>query len=259
MRPVIVDLDDHVAALLRGPQLECSFRVPSRQTRAHRAARCVIERVSYAMGERVLDGFQQTLVPVPCPGLRPATHAAASDCDKSRTMRGILEKIFDTGLHSSFHHALAQVGRDQYPGGAKATSSWVGRGGLQGLIACKHQFAHQVHHPIQQRHTRRAAVLSAAVPCAPDEPGRLRLYRSHGAGVAACAGSSGTTQAPRLRALWLCGKNGRGSGASLHGPDVLPAPAPNLQLFQPTDQAGILALAFVAIRLHCLEDGSAAP
>ena len=256
--PVVVDLDDYVAALLRGPQLERSFRVLARGLAHIGRLDAVIERVSYRVGERVLDGLEQTLVQLRVLAFDLQPHAAAKRLRQIADDARHLGKNIRYRLHSSFHHALAQVGRDHIQAARKQRHPGIGRGGLQDLIACKHQFAHQVHHPVEQRHIDTQRTLGSGSPRARTNLVAFGLHRSHGSGRCGLCGFLGNRlKHRRLRALGLCGKNERGSGASPGmGRMFCPRLRRNLQLFQPADQAGILALAFVAIRLDCLEDGA---
>jgi len=76
-----------------------------------------------------------------------------------------------------------------------------------------------------------------------------------GAGVAACGVPRNRLKRRRLRALGLCGKNERGSGASLAWAGCFARAAPELQLFQPADQA-VSSPRLRCYPLDCLEDGA---
>ncbi len=67
-------------------------------------------------------------------------------------MRGILEKMFETGCMRAFITVLAQVGRHHIEAAREQRHVGIGRGGLQHLVAGQHQFADQVHHAVEQRH-----------------------------------------------------------------------------------------------------------
>ena len=63
----------------------------------------VIERVAHRMRQRVLDGLEQALVQLRLLALHLQPHAACpSCCERSRTMRGIFEKTFETGCMRAF-------------------------------------------------------------------------------------------------------------------------------------------------------------
>ena len=53
-------------------------------------------------------------------------------------------------LHARLHHGLAQIGSDHVETARKQGHVGIGGGGLQHLVARKHQLADQVHHAIEQ-------------------------------------------------------------------------------------------------------------
>jgi hypothetical protein len=74
---VIGDLDDDVAALLCGPQLEDSLGILAGGQAHIGHLDAVIKRVSYRMSQRILDGFEETLVQLRVLALDLQPHAAA--------------------------------------------------------------------------------------------------------------------------------------------------------------------------------------
>ena len=104
------------------------------------------------MGERILDGLEQALVQLGLLALHLQAHAAAQRLREIAHDARHLGKDVRDRLHARLHHALAQIGRDHIQPARKQGHVGIGRGGLQNLVAGQHQLAHQIHHPVQQRH-----------------------------------------------------------------------------------------------------------
>ncbi len=75
-----------------------------------------------------------------------------SDCERSRTMRGILEKIFETGCMRAFitdsRRSAVTISRRRLSRVILGSAEVA----CKNLVAGQHQLAHQIHHPVQQRH-----------------------------------------------------------------------------------------------------------
>ena len=147
---VVGDLDDDVAALLAGAQLESSLGILACGLAHLRRLDAVIERVAHRVGERILDGLEQALVEFGVLAFHLQANAAAKRLGKiAHDARHLGEDVRDR-LHARLHHVLAQVGRDHVETARQQRHVGIGRGGLQHLVAGEHQFADQVHHAVEQ-------------------------------------------------------------------------------------------------------------
>ncbi len=112
----------------------------------------MIERIAHRVSERILDGFEQALVELRLLAVHLEIHAAAERVAQVADQARHLGKHIGYGLHARLHHRLAQIGRHHIEAARKQRHVGIGRRGLQYLVACEHQFAHQVHHAVEQRH-----------------------------------------------------------------------------------------------------------
>ena len=226
--PVVGDLDDDVAALLRGPQLERSFGVLARGLAHIGRLNAVIERVAHRMGQRILDGFEQALVQLRVLALDLQPHAAAERLRQVAHDARHLRKDIRHRLHPRLHHALAQIGRDHIEAARKQRHLGIGRSGLQDLVARQHQLAHQVHHPVQQGHVDAQRALGSGCLHGADGTGQPRSSTGVGVAILDWLGLN-WIELKRCRRLGgRCGDRREGQRLKLrrraHGPDVLPAP-----------------------------------
>ena len=149
---VVGNLDDDVAAFLDGAQFQRAFGVLACGLAHIGRLDAVIERVAHGVGERVLDGLKQALVELGLLALHLQIHAPAERLrEVADDARHLGEDIRDR-LHARLHHRLAQIGGDHIQAARKQGHIRVGGGGLQNLVAGEHQFAHQVHHAVEQGH-----------------------------------------------------------------------------------------------------------
>ena len=176
-----------------GPQRQRSFRILACGLARIRRLNAVIERVAHRMCQRVLDGLKQALVQLRLLALHLQPHSPPSDCERSRTMRGIFEKMFETGCMRAFITLSRRSAVTMSRRRESSVMIGIGGRGLQHLVARQHQFAHQVHHSVQQRHIdaqralRRRAAAVAGVCCLAASRSASRVFRRwRGSGFLRC-------------------------------------------------------------------------
>ena len=138
----------------------------------------VIQRVAHRVRQRILDGLQQALVELRLLALHLQAHAAAQRLrEVADDARHLGEDVRDR-LHAGLHHRLAKVGSYHVQAPRQQGHIGIGRGSLQNLVAGQHQFAHQVHHAVEQGyvHAQRAFRCgSTPAPAARRRRSRLQL------------------------------------------------------------------------------------
>ena len=93
----------------------------------------MVERVADCMGKRVFDGLEKTFIQFSFWGLPFYPHRRPRQLQRSRTMRGILEKMFETGCMRAFI-TPREIGCNHVEPARQHGHTRVGRRGLQHLV-----------------------------------------------------------------------------------------------------------------------------
>ena len=165
-----------------GAQLEHAFGILARGLAHVGRLDAVIERVAHRVRERVFDGLEQALVELRLLALHLQADAPAERLRKVADHARHLGEDVGDRLHARLHHRLAQVGRDHVEAAREHGHIGIGGSGLQNLVAGEHQFAHQIHHAVEQGDIDAQACFPRRLP-AGAEPALWR-HRRPGAGLA---------------------------------------------------------------------------
>ena len=207
----------------------------------------VIERVAHRVGQRILDGLKQALVQFGVLAFHLQAHPAAQRLREVAHHARHLGKDVRDRLHARLHHRLRAGRPSPCRGGAKAcVMLGSADGGLQHLVAGEHQFADQIHHPVEQGDVdaQRAFGGRAGRGCGRRRRGlawrwqRAWLARSRSAGRLEASRMSSQSGAGRLREAarpcraLTCARARRSvaASASLRAARSTPRPSPSPSL-----------------------------
>ena len=155
----------------------------------------MIERVAHRMSQRILDRLQQTLVQLRVLALHLQPNAAAQPQGEIADNARHLGEDVETGCIRAF---ITLSRRSAVTMSRRRDSSVIvgsARGGLQNLVAGQHQFAHQIHHPVQQLHVHAQCGVSRS----PRRHRRARVRPEPGPASVGRPGTSGAFSAESER------------------------------------------------------------